>query len=231
MIDKIKENAKERKENKKKAKSKKKPYGGISNISKYLQEQYGQKGVLVKRGRGVVMNQQSMEQISGRKTRNCSVVAVTRVLDYYRKTRNIPGIPEDIRETYKVVEEIAESYGYTDKGGTFPLFISGISKEAFKTYGVKVRCKGVYIWNFENQVVKEISAGRPVIMNIARGYYKDHTIVVAGYSIWKVGDKLYPMIRVIDGWSSGDHYIDYEAFAKDISQSIFGSFNTIELIK
>ena len=98
MIDKIKESAKERKENKKKAKAKKKPYGGISNISKYLQEQYGQKGVLVKRGRGVVMNQQSMEQISGRKTRNCSVVAVTRVLDYYRKTRNIPGIPEDIRE-------------------------------------------------------------------------------------------------------------------------------------
>ena len=222
MIDKIKENAKERKVNKK-------PYGGISNISKYLLEQYGQRGVLVKRGRGVVMNQQSMEQISGRKTRNCSVVAVTRVLDYYRKTRHIQEIPEDISETYKVVEEIAESYGYTDKYGTFPLFISGIAKEAFKLYGVKVKCKGVYVWSFENQVVKEISAGRPVIMNIARGYYRDHTIVVVGYSIWKVGDKLYPMLRVIDGWKSGYRYIDYEAFAKDISQSIFGSFNTIEV--
>jgi hypothetical protein len=229
MIDKLNEKAKEIKENKKKARAKKKPYGGISNISQYLLEQYGRKGVMVKRGKGVVMNQQSMEQISGRKTRNCSVVAVTRVLDYYRKTKHIDGIPEDIRETYKVVEEIAESYGYSDKNGTFPLFISGITKEAFKTYGVKAKCKGVYIWNFENQVVKEISAGRPVIMNIARGFYKDHTIVVAGYSIWKVGDKHYPMLRVIDGWKSGYHYIDYEAFAKDISQSVFGSFNTIEI--
>ncbi len=206
---------------------KKQPYGGISNITKYFMEQYGQRGVLVKRGNSIVMNQQSMETISGRRTRNCSVVAVTRVLDYYRRTKQIPGVPEDIKETYKVVEEIAESYGYTDKFGTMPFFISGITKEAFAKYGVKAKCRGVYIWTFEKQVVKEISEGRPVIMNIARGFYKDHTIVVAGYSIWRVGDKLYPMLRVIDGWKSGYHYIDYEAFAKDISQSIFGSFNTI----
>lgn len=208
---------------------KKKPYGGISNISKYLLEQYGERGVLVKRGRAILMNQQSMEIISGRRTRNCSVVAVTRVLDYYRKKNNITAIPEDIRETYKIVEEIAESYGYTDKFGTIPFFISGIAKEAFSLYGIKAKCKGVYVWTFEKQVVKEISEGRPVIMNIARGYYKDHTVVVAGYSIWRVGNKFYPMLRVIDGWRSGYHYIDYEAFAKDISQSIFGSFNTIVL--
>ena len=209
--------------------AKKKPYGGISNISKYLLEQYGQRGVLVKRGRAILMNQQSMEAISGRRTRNCSVVAVTRVIDYYRKKNNIPQIPEDIRETYKIVEEIAESYGYTDKFGTIPFFISGIAKEAFSLYGIKAKCKGVYVWTFEKQVVKEISEGRPVIMNIARGYYKDHTVVVTGYSIWRVGNKFYPMLRVIDGWRSGYHYIDYEAFAKDISQSIFGSFNTIVL--
>ena len=209
--------------------AKKKPYGGISNISKYLLEQYGQRGVLVKRGRAILMNQQSMEAISGRRTRNCSVVAVTRVIDYYRKKNNITSIPDDIRETYKIVEEIAESYGYTDKFGTIPFFISGIAKEAFSLYGIKAKCKGVYVWTFEKQVVKEISEGRPVIMNIARGYYKDHTVVVAGYSIWRVGNKFYPMLRVIDGWRSGYHYIDYEAFAKDISQSIFGSFNTIVL--
>ncbi|WP_196805069.1 C39 family peptidase [Butyrivibrio sp. VCB2006] len=206
---------------------KRKPYGGISNISKYLLEQYGQRGVLVKRGRPIVMNHKSMLEISGRKTRNCSVVAVTRVIDYYRRTMKLPGIPEDIRELYRDVEEIAESYCYNDKIGTIPFFISGIARESFARYGIQTKCKGVYIWTFENQVVKEISAGRPVIMNIARGYYKDHTVVVAGYSIWKVGDKLYPMLRVIDGWRSGYYYIDYEAFAKDISQSIFGSFNTI----
>ena len=208
---------------------KKKPYGGIKNISGYLNEKYGERGVLIKQGRPIVMNQQSMEQISGRKTRNCSVVAVTRVIDYYRKKYKLEGIPEDIKETYKFVEEVAESYGYNDKIGTIPFFIAGITRDAFREYGIKAKCKGVYVWTFEKQVVKEISEGRPVIMNIARGYYKDHTVVVAGYSIWKVGDKLYPMLRVIDGWRSGYHYIDYEAFARDISQSVFGSFNTTVL--
>lgn len=221
MVDKIKE-----KKEKKAAKEKPMPYGGITNVRKYLMEKYGQQGTLVQRGRPISMNTQSMAQISGRTTRNCSVVAVTRVMDYYRRTRQIKSIPEDIKETYKVVEEVAEAYGYNDKIGTIPLFISGITRESFKQYGVKARCKGVYIWSFEKQVVNEIQAGRPVIMNIARGYYKDHTIVVSGYSIWRVGDKNYPMLRVIDGWKSGYHYIDYEAFARDISQSIFGSFNT-----
>lgn len=207
----------------------KKPYGGITNVSKYLMEQYGQRGILVKRGRSILMNQMSMEQISGRVTRNCSVVAVTRVVDYYRQQLKLPGIPEDIHELYKFVEEVAEAYGYTDKRGTMPFFIAAITRETFKEYGVKARCRGVYVWSFEKHVVREISEGRPVIMNIARGFYKDHTIVVAGYSIWKVGDKLYPMLRVIDGWKKGIHYIDYEAFSKDISQSIFGSFNTTRI--
>ena len=202
------------------------PYGGIKNVAEYLQKQYGQKGVLVKRGRAILMNHQSMEQISGRRTRNCSVVAVTRVLDYYRDKLHIEAIPEDIHVLYRQVEEIAQAYGYTDKRGTMPFFIAGITREAFKEYGIKAKCRGVYIWSFEKHVMKEISEGRPVIMNIARGFYKDHTVVVAGYSLWKVGDRIYPMLRVIDGWKSGIHYIDYEAFARDFSQSIFGSFNT-----
>ena len=204
----------------------KQPYGGIKNISKYLMEQYGEKGVLVKRGRSLFMNQMSMEEISGRRTRNCSVVAVTRVMDYYRQTLGLESIPSDIHVLYSQVEDIAEAYGYSDKRGTVPFFIAGITREAFKEYGIKARCRGIYVWNFEKHVVKEISAGRPVIMNIARGFYKDHTVVVCGYSIWRVGDKFYPMLRVIDGWKKGIHFIDYESFAKDISQSIFGSFNT-----
>ncbi len=204
----------------------KQPYGGIKNISKYLMEQYGEKGVLTRRGRSLLMNQMSMEEISGRRTRNCSVVAVARVMDYYRQTLGLEAIPADIHEIYKQVEDIAEAYGFTDKRGTVPFFIASITREAFKEYGIKARCRGIYVWSFEKHVVKEISAGRPVIMNIARGFYKDHTVVVCGYSIWRVGDRLIPMLRVIDGWKKGIHFIDYESFAKDISQSIFGSFNT-----
>ncbi len=203
----------------------KQPYGGITNIPKYMTDQYNTKGTLIKHGRALNMNQQSMEEISGRRTRNCSVVAVTRIIDYYRRTLGIRSIPEDIREIYRLVEEVATAYGYTDKRGTIPLFISGITKEAFKQYGIRTKCRGVYIWSFEKHVAREISEGRPVIMNLARGFYKDHTIVVSGYSIWRAGNKVLPMLRVIDGWNKGIHYVDYESFSKDISQSIFGSFN------
>ena len=208
---------------------KKKPYGGILSIQHYLMQQYGKMGTMIKRGRPLTINTDSMETISGRRTRNCSVVAVTRVIDYYRQKNEIQSIPGEINIIYKKVEEIAESYGYSDKHGTVPFFISGISREAFKEYGIKAKCKGHYIFSFDRHIKKEIDSGRPVIMNIARGFYKDHTIVVAGYSIWKVNGKEYPMLQVVDGWKSGFHYLDYEAFAKDITQSIFGSFNTTYL--
>ena len=83
---------------------KKQPYGGITNVPKYLVDRYGQQGHMVKRGRTIIMNQQSMEQISGRRTRNCSVVAVTRVMDYYRSRLGLNAIPEeriiDSKETF-----------------------------------------------------------------------------------------------------------------------------------
>ena len=124
---------------------KKKPYGGINDIPKYLLEQYGENGRMIRQGPPVAMNTTSMESISGRRTRNCSVVAVARVLDYYRRRYKIVSIPEDIRHIYKAVEEIAKSYGYTDKIGTLPFFISGITREAFAMYGVKAKCRGIYI--------------------------------------------------------------------------------------
>lgn len=207
----------------------KQPYGGITNVNKYFIEQYGERGVLVKRGHPIVMNQKSMEQISGRRTRNCSVVAVTRVVDYYRKLYGFTSIPEDISQLYKFVEEVAEAYGYSDKRGTYPFMISGITRDVLKEYGIKAKCRGNYIFSFEKHVAKEIAAGRPVIMNIARGFYKDHTVVVCGYNIFRVGNRMLPMLKVIDGWKSGIHYLDYEAFSRDISQSIFGSFNTTHI--
>ena len=206
-------------------KGKKKAYGGITNCFRYLNENYEGKPTLMKRGRSLPINQMSMEEISGRRTRNCSVVAVTRVVDYYRQVNKLPGIPEDIHELYKVVEEIATAYGYSDKRGTSPFFIASITRETFKEYGITAKCRGKYVWTFDKNIVREISEGRPVIMNIARGFYKDHTVVVCGYTIWQIKDEIYPMLRVVDGWKKGIHYIDYEAFSKDITQSLFGSFN------
>ncbi len=39
------------------------------------------------------------------------------------------------------------------------------------------------------------------------------------------------MIEVYDGWSYYKRYIDYAAFAYDLTASGFGSFNTITMKK
>lgn len=76
-------------------------------------------------------------------------------------------------------------------------------------------------------------------MNIARGYYGNHTVTVCGYAIYKrtkkyLGiktTKTYNMVQVYDGWSTSKKYIDYSAFAYDLITSGFGSFNTITMKK
>ena len=50
--------------------------------------------------------------------------------------------------------------------------------------------------------------------------------VVVAYFAKKIS---YPFIKVVDGWSSGYKYIDYNAFAYDLATSGFGSFNTVVL--
>lgn len=64
-------------------------------------------------------------------------------------------------------------------------------------------------------------------MNIARGYYGNHSVTVVGYCIYKKGSKEYPMVRVSDGWQGSYRYIDYNDFAHNLISSGFGSFNTV----
>lgn len=81
----------------------------------------------------------------------------------------------------------------------------------------------------DNEVKKEIDAGRPVIMNIATGYYGNHTVTVRGYDIYRKQHTIgkikyytyYYMIAVYDGWTSSVRYIDYN----DFSKFNLGSFN------
>lgn len=72
-------------------------------------------------------------------------------------------------------------------------------------------------------------------MNIARGYYGNHTVTGNGWATyshkWTVGPlsftTSYDMIAVYDGWAAGQRYIDYRAFAFDLVSAGFGSFTYI----
>ena len=209
-------------------KQKKEAYGGFVNIKKYLSERYHELPKLVDRGKALVIERSTMEKISGRKTNNCSLVSVARVIDYYGKKTGLTQVTDDIYKIYLVIEKISKNYGYNDIRGTFPTKIDDIMRDGFAAYGYRARCKGVYTWDI-NTVRREIDRSRPLLMSLARGFYRDHTITVSGYSVWRAGNEDYPVLRVVDGWQPGYHYIDFRAFEEDLKNAGIGSFNTCEV--
>ncbi len=205
-------------------------YGGFADLDRYMKEHYGEEAHCIDEGRTLAMNSETMITISGRRTKNCSLVAITRVLHYFKEHHGLDGIHGDIFGIYREVEEIGKRFGYKDKKGTSPVRIGRIMKTAFQHYGYRAKCRGIYAWEFETEVKREIDQDRPVIMNLARGVYKDHTITVTGYCIWEAGDAIVPVMKVVDGWKSGTHYIDYRLFCNDMRYAGIGSFNTVRLL-
>ena len=211
-------------------------YGGIDNCAKYLKDRYG--GTITKTS-SKSLTMATFSQSSLDNGSNCSLAAITRVLYYYNKN-GYTKISNDYKTIYSNVKKIAKKYGYTSRDGISATKINNVVNDVLKDYGYsKSNCKGIYVWNFKNQVKKEIDNNRPVIMNIARGYYGNHTVTVCGYAIYKrsskkskiSSNKTYNMIQVYDGWTTYKRFIDYSAFAYDLVTSGFGSFNTVTMKK
>lgn len=211
-------------------------YGGIDDCSKYLADRYG--GTITKSS-SKSLSMANFKQSSLGSGSNCSLAAITRVLYYYNKN-GYAKIDNDYTKIYKKVEKVAKKYGYSSSNGTSPTKINNIVDDVLKNYGYgESKCNGIYAWTFNGEVKEEIDSNKPVIMNIARGYYGDHTVTVCGYSIYKRTKKFlgikttktYNMIQIYDGWSTSKKYIDFSAFAYDLISSGFGSFNTVTMKK
>ena len=206
-------------------------YGGIDNCSAYLKDKY-HKNVKLKSSKYLKMNNfimYTLENKNSEAVNNCTLTAITRILDYYREN-GYKRINNNFNDIYTKVRKVAVKHGYTPEKGTDFWKIDNIVEEVLHNYGYKkAKCKGKYIWSFREQVKKEIDANRPVIMNLARGFYGNHTVTVSGYAIYKSGITTYNMIQVYDGWESVKKFIDYKAFAYDLITSGFGSFNTIRI--
>ncbi|MCI8955657.1 MAG: DNRLRE domain-containing protein [Eubacterium sp.] len=203
-------------------------YGGITDCRKYLVDRYGGT-IKLYSCRNLTMPTFTMREIENN-AQNCTLVAITRMFKYYL-WQGYKKIDSSNSKIYNKVKKVAKNYGYTNKGGTGPTKINNIVDKVADNYGYgKSKCKGIYVlWNFNKEVKKEIDAGRPVIMNIATGYYRNHSVTVCGYNIYRKQQTIrkikyytyYYMITVYDGWTSSFRYIDYNAFSK----YHFGSFN------
>ena len=212
-------------------------YGGIDSPKKYLKDRYG--GTVSNSSISKFLSMQSFLCKDFENKNNCTLVAITRVLCYYYK-QGYSKLPSSYKKIYSKVLKVAKSYGYNEKDGTWPTKINNIIDKVLDDYGYpKSYSNGIYLWTFSKQVQGEIDKNRPVIMNIARGYYGNHSVTVCGYNIYKTKHnflwtsytKTHHMICVYDGWYRHVRYIDYEAFAYDLISAGFGSFNTVIMKK
>ncbi|MCR5836249.1 MAG: hypothetical protein K6G88_07075 [Lachnospiraceae bacterium] len=206
-------------------------YGSIYDPEEYLEDRYKKEYVKVEE-KIIPMD----EFVCGDFSDNgiCSIVAITRVATFYAKN-GYDNIPKDYKKNFEKIISIAEQNGYTEKKGTPFYKIRKILKCVFEEFGYRnTVLKTSYIWSFDTEVKREIDAGRPVIMNIARGHYVDHSITVCGYAIFREKDNertVHRMICVHDGWREKIRFIDYEDFAYDYLRAGIGSFNLIKRIQ
>ncbi len=141
---------------------------------------------------------------------NCSTAAITRVLSYYRE-RGMKRFPDE-KALYAVIKEIAVKYGYTAKNGTNFTKIDNILSGAFSAFNYSGKAKSIYIWDFDT-VRKEIDRENPLILNIAFGKYRDHTVTVVGYFERTVRKGAFRrrerMLEIYDGWSEDVRVLDF----------------------
>ena len=198
-------------------------YGGITSITTYLQDRYGGNPIKVDEdNNNVSVNAATMSAVSGKSANNCSVVAISKIM-YYWRNNGKDRLPSALGTIYDEVETISVEYGYNDQDGLGHTKINNVCEDYLQDYNYNSNCNGVYIWSFNSQVKGEIDAGRPVILNITSGYYGNHSVVVNGYEIYEINGVEYPFIQVSDGWVYGYRYIDYNDFAR----STLASFNTV----
>lgn len=171
----------------------------IANLNEYIEKNYP-KAVFMESSEVKMQNflQRDFEDGSN----NCTIASLTRIISYYFKDL-------DKFEIYEEVFKIARKNGYFGNIGTIPFFISRIANTYFRKNNMNLKSKGIYMGNFYSNVKNEIDNFRPVLMNLGSGYYKRHSLVIFGYSIYKFKGMKIKILHVYDGWNKTPSYIDY----------------------
>lgn len=191
----------------------------ILNLQDYMEKHYPHAQLLAQR-QLVLPNFLQSEFIDGRN--NCSLASITRVLEYH--------LGWNRQDIYDEVMEIALTFGFRPDYGTFPTKIDDITKEFYRRHGLKGTCRGIYMGNFYRPIQREIDRGNPLVMNVGWGYYKDHSLTVVGYALYRWRGMKIKMLAVLDGWSREVRYLDYTQLNGLYALPIF-SFNTFAVTK
>lgn len=205
--------------------------GGIYRIDQYFEDRYARIPAVKKEMRLPVTNAPNT-LISGHGIeRNCSVSSVARIV-FFWKMQGVIETEDTLQEIYQKAETLALRYGYNAKRGLRAIKIDDLSQDLIKSYGYRSECKGIYGWDFKKDMQPELDAGRPVILNIAGGYYHNHSLVVTGYKICDDGKpgKELVLLNTADGWRALPRFIDLRAFNREFPFFGISSLDTIKII-
>ncbi|MBM6724550.1 C39 family peptidase [Pseudoflavonifractor phocaeensis] len=150
---------------------------------------------------------------------------------YKNKSNYSIETPKQLPNLYLAIRQYAiDNYGY-EVSNTNPFNITTIIKDIGSKYGETISANHVLVWSYESQVVNQIDAGYPVIINVANSStYGSHSMVVTGYSLYTKTNTVaglnikdyVKLIKVNDNWSAGARYFDFTNYVA------LGSFVTVK---
>lgn len=164
--------------------------------------------------------------------KNCTLIAITRILDYLFLNSLYSLKTFDKYEIYNVVKRKGLELGYNSKHGTYPILVADIMRRSVSFFGYSnksIEFKSSFFWEFKD-FKNEIDNNKPLILNIARGKYKNHSVTVIGYSIFRISRlRTNRYILLYDGWSKNIKYLDFNQFSFNLLLAGLGSINTYNI--
>ena len=203
-------------------------YGGIYDANAYMNYTYGNNWYLSntpKELTGIANFVMNDFRLLDNDQNNCVPTAITRVITYILNKQNSlsPGTSSTI---YSDVMTIAQQYSNAGNGNTdymkMSLFsIDDILSDSMQKYNLNGEGKSKYFYT-DNTIKAELDADRPLLLNLAFGYYSNHTVTVIGYSEFSndISYDTRTILHVYDGWDDYVKYIDYSLMRKPFTSSI-----------
>lgn len=185
-------------------------YAGIVDPEAYVEDRYHGRWTLkeAKRIEGIpTLLQKEFENSKN----NCTLTSITAVFRFYRD-RGYDNIPEDVQTIQRDVRVIAVANHFKDEKGTPPTRIATIITKLWAHYGYDGRGSSRYLWKWST-FERELKAGRPFILNMANGFYKNHSVTGIGYRLYeKRGFPDVVLLEVLDNRVKEVRYIDFNEF-------------------
>lgn len=170
----------------------------------------------------------------GPEKNNCSLGAITRVLDYRRNRgySRIPGsynvIYNDVLQNAKVSKSFKESGSLPFGIDTGTLFwrIDDVAKYTLNIYDYRTNklinfkkydffVGNAYGASFE-RAKAQLDKAQPIIINISYGTYANHSVTGTGYMQFEtISGETLNFLQVYDGWNTVPMYINYNQMIEE----------------